>query len=187
MGIRKSVGIITTLLAAGATNAFAGEANINLPALDKVTFFNGQLSSYALLYFGLAVCVIGALFGFFQYKQTCALPVHKAMADVSNIIWETCKTYLLQQGKFLAGLWILIALCMIYYFIGLQKDAIGDVVVILICSILGIVGSCAVALFGIRINTIANSRSAFASLQGDSLKTLFIPLRAGMSIGLLLV
>lgn len=187
MGIRKSVGIITTLLAAGATNAFAGEANINLPALDHVTFFNGQLSSYALLYFGLAVCVIGALFGFFQYKQTCALPVHKAMADVSNIIWETCKTYLLQQGKFLAGLWVLIAACMIYYFIALEKDSFASVLVILICSILGIVGSCAVACFGIRINTRANSRSAFAALQGNPLKTLFIPLRAGMSIGLLLV
>ena len=109
------------------------------------------------------------------------------MADVSNIIWETCKTYLLQQGKFLVGLWILIALCMLYYFIGLQSKPIGDVIVILACSVLGIVGSCAVALFGIRINTIANSRSAFASLRGDPLKTLFIPLRAGMSIGLLLV
>ena len=140
-----------------------------------------------LLYFGVAVCVIGALFGFFQYQQTCALPVHKAMADVSNIIWETCKTYLMQQGKFLAGLWVLIAACMVYYFIALEKDSVGSVLVILICSILGIVGSCAVACFGIRINTRANSRSAFAALQGNPLKTLFIPLRAGMSIGLLLV
>jgi K(+)-stimulated pyrophosphate-energized sodium pump len=186
MGPKKIPAVIAILLA-GMTSSFAGEADIKLPNLDTVSFFGGGLSSHAILYFGLAVCVVGALFGFFQYKQTCSLPVHRAMAEVSNIIWETCKTYLMQQGKFLVGLWILIALCMIYYFIGLQKDAIGDVVVILICSILGIVGSCAVALFGIRINTIANSRSAFASLQGDSLKTLFIPLRAGMSIGLLLV
>ena len=187
MGPKKVPAVIAVLLAPGMTNAFAGEADIKLPNLETVSFFGGGLSSHAILYFGLAVCVVGALFGFFQYKQTCALPVHRAMSDVSNIIWETCKTYLLQQGKFLVGLWILIALCMIYYFIGLQKDAIGDVVVILICSILGIVGSCAVALFGIRINTIANSRSAFAALMGDSLRTLFIPLRAGMSIGLLLV
>ncbi|HEV2455812.1 MAG TPA: sodium-translocating pyrophosphatase, partial [Verrucomicrobiae bacterium] len=178
-------GAIAVLLAPGLTTAFAGEADIKLPQLESVSL--GGLSSHCILYFGLAVCVIGALFGFFQYKQTCSLPVHRSMSDVSNIIWETCKTYLLQQGKFLVGLWILIAACMVYYFIGLQKDAVGDVAVILICSILGIMGSCGVAWFGIRINTIANSRSAFASLSGDPLKTLFIPLRAGMSIGLLLV
>ena len=175
------------LLAISTASASAGEANIHLPPLQNVSFFGGSLSSHAILYFGLAVCVVGALFGFFQYKQTCALPVHKAMADVSNIIWETCKTYLLQQGKFLVGLWILIALCMVYYFICLEKDPLGNVLIILFCSVLGIIGSGAVACFGIRINTTANSRSAFASLRGDPLKTLFIPLRAGMSIGLLLV
>ena len=185
MGPKKIPAVIAVLLTSGITRAFAGEADINLPHLETVSL--GGLSSHAILFFGLAVCVVGALFGFFQYKQTCALPVHRAMSNVSNIIWETCKTYLLQQGKFLVGLWILIALCMIYYFIGLKKDPVGDTVVILICSILGIMGSCAVALFGIRINTIANSRSAFAALRGDSLRTLFIPLRAGMSIGLLLV
>jgi K(+)-stimulated pyrophosphate-energized sodium pump len=185
MGLKKMTGAIAVLLAPGLTTAFAGEADIKLPQLESVSL--GGLSSHCILYFGLAVCVIGALFGFFQYKQTCSLPVHRSMSDVSNIIWETCKTYLLQQGKFLVGLWILIAACMVYYFIGLQKDAVGDVMVILICSILGIMGSCGVAWFGIRINTIANSRSAFASLSGDPLKTLFIPLRAGMSIGLLLV
>src|SRR5262249_25503235 len=161
-------------------NAFAGEADIHLPPLQDVSFFNGSLSSHGILYFGLAVCVIGALFGFFQYKQTCGLPVHKSMADVSNIIWETCKTYLMQQGKFIIGLWILIALCMLSYFCGLQKNSAGSVLAILACSICGIGGSVAVALFGIRINTIANSRAAFASLAGSPLKTLFIPLRAGM-------
>jgi K(+)-stimulated pyrophosphate-energized sodium pump len=175
------------LLATSAANVSAGEANIHLPPLQDVSFMGGSLSSHAILYFGLAVCAIGALFGFFQYKQTCALPVHKSMANVSNIIWETCKTYLMQQGKFLVGLWILIALCMLYYFIALEHDSAGSVIMILICSVLGIVGSVAVAAFGIRINTRANSRSAFASLQGSPLKTLFIPLRAGMSIGLLLV
>ena len=184
MELKKVLGIIAILLAPGITSVFAGEADIHLPSLD-VSF--GNLSSYSILYFGLGVCVVGALFGFFQYKQTCGQPVHKAMSDVSNIIWETCKTYLMQQGKFLVGLWILIALCMIYYFYGLQKNPFGNVLIILLCSIFGIMGSCGVALFGIRINTIANSRSAFAALQGDPLRTLFIPLRAGMSIGLLLV
>jgi K(+)-stimulated pyrophosphate-energized sodium pump len=190
MGLRKIIGAIAAawfVLTMGTPATFAGEANIQLPPLQDVSFFNGNLSSYAILYFGLGVCVVGALFGVFQYKQTRRLPVHKAMSDVSNIIWETCKTYLMQQGKFLVGLWILIALCMIYYFIGLEKDTVGSVVVILACSVLGIAGSCAVALFGIRINTTANSRSAFAALRGEPLRTLFIPLQAGMSIGMLLI
>ena len=187
MAIKKTLGAVALLLAPGMTRAFAGEADINLPPLQDVSFFGGSLSSHAILYFGLAVCVIGALFGFFQYKQTCALPVHKAMSEVSNIIWETCKTYLMQQGKFLVGLWVLIAVCMVYYFVGLKKTPIDSVLVILASSVLGIVGSVAVAWFGIRINTKANSRSAFAALKGDPLGTLFIPLRAGMSIGLLLV
>ena len=172
-----------------AANAFAGDADINLPDLQQpgVSFLNGNLGAHAILYFGLAVCIIGALFGIFQYKQTRALPVHKLMSDVSHVIWETCKTYLLQQGKFLAALWILIALCMIYYFAALQHKSFGSVVIILAASILGILGSYGVAWFGIRINTTANSRAAFAALKGDSLKTLFIPLKSGMSIGLLLV
>ncbi len=149
---------------------------------------NGGLSGHAILYFGLAICAVGAAFGLWQYKQTRDLPVHKSMGDVSTIIWETCKTYLWHQGKFLAMLWILIAICMVYYFQRACKEKpIGAVLVILGSSILGILGSYAVAWFGIRINTTANSRAAFASLKGDSLKTLFIPLQAGMSIGLLLV
>jgi K(+)-stimulated pyrophosphate-energized sodium pump len=193
MGLKKLtqiIGVISSIFAAGAASAHAagaGEANINLPSLQDVKFFGGSLGSYAILYFGLVVCVVGAIFGFLQYVQTRALPVHKAMADVSNIIWETCKTYLMQQGKFLVGLWILIALCMLYYFIGLEGNSVGNVLVILGCSVLGILGSGSVAFFGIRINTTANSRTAFAALRGDPLKTLFIPLRSGMSIGLLLV
>ncbi len=170
-----------------ATNAFAGDADINLPSLDKVSFGNGDLTARAILYAGLVICAIGAAFGFFEYAKTRALPVHKSMADVSNIIWETCKTYLWQQGKFLATLWILIAICMVYYFKCLQEKTFGSVAVILASSILGILGSYGVAWFGIRINTTANSRAAFAALKGNSLKTLFIPLQAGMSIGLLLV
>jgi K(+)-stimulated pyrophosphate-energized sodium pump len=109
------------------------------------------------------------------------------MAQVSESIWETCKTYLFTQGKFLAILWVLIAGCMVYYFLGLQHDSIGNVVLILLCSILGILGSYGVAWFGIRINTVANSRTAFSALKGSPFATLGIPLRSGMSVGLLLV
>jgi K(+)-stimulated pyrophosphate-energized sodium pump len=184
----------------GGANALAGDADINLPALDQVSFYNGTLGSHAILYLGLVICAVGALFGWMEYKNTRALPVHKSMRDVSHIIWETCKTYLWQQGKFLAALWLLIAVCMIYYFgflvahvdpVTKQPLTSGqvafNVAVILGSSVLGILGSYGVAWFGIRINTIANSRAAFSSLRGNPLNTLFIPLQAGMSIGLLLV
>ena len=170
-----------------ASSAVAGDADINLPSLDKVSFYNGALGSHAILYLGLLICAVGAAFGLMEYKNTKALPVHKSMRDVSHIIWETCKTYLWQQGKFLAALWLLIASCMIYYFGHLQGKATGSVIIILASSVLGILGSYSVAWFGIRINTIANSRAAFSSLRGNPLNTLFIPLQAGMSIGLLLV
>jgi K(+)-stimulated pyrophosphate-energized sodium pump len=166
----------------------AGEADINLPALSEVKFSAfGGMSGHTILYLGLGVCALGALFGLFQYAQTRKLPVHSTMSEVSNIIWETCKTYLLQQGKFLLVLWVLIAACIVYYFLGLQHKGFGSVLVILACSVLGILGSYGVAWFGIRINTVANSRAAFASLYGNPLKTLFIPLQSGMSVGLLLV
>jgi K(+)-stimulated pyrophosphate-energized sodium pump len=190
MGRNKSflrAGILLAALFCGANAFAAGDADINLPLLDNVSFFGGSLTGHAILYSGLIICAIGAAFGLLQYKQTRALQVHKSMGDVSNIIWETCKTYLWQQGKFLAALWILIAICMVYYFKSLQEKPLGAVLVILASSVLGILGSYGVAWFGIRINTTANSRAAFASLKGNSLKTLFIPLQAGMSIGLLLV
>jgi len=171
----------------GAANAFAGDADINLPDLTQVTFPGVGLGGHALLYLGLAICAVGALFGFYEYGRCRGLPVHKSMSSVSNMIWETCKTYLFQQGKFLVLLWALIAACIVYYFYFLQAKSIGAVLVILASSVLGILGSYGVAWFGIRINTYANSRAAFASLRGNSLQTLLIPLRSGMSIGLLLV
>ncbi len=167
---------------------FASEADINIPDLTQVHFQGlGGVSGSNLMYAGIVICLIGAIFGLMQYFQTKALPVHSSMASVSNTIWETCKTYLFTQGKFLAILWILIAGCMFYYFSVLQKNSIGHVIVILLASILGILGSYGVAWFGIRINTVANSRAAFSSLQGNPLATLGIPLRSGMSVGLLLV
>ena len=147
----------------------------------------GGVSGVTLMYLGIVICLIGAVFGLVQYKQTKALPVHESMAKVSNTIWETCKTYLFTQGKFLAILWLLIAACMVYYFRGCSTTRCGDVVIILLASILGILGSYGVAWFGIRINTVSNSRTAFSALKGNPLATLGIPLRSGMSVGLLLV
>lgn len=169
--------------------AIAGEADINLPDLAKTTFdvFGTSVGGLSLMYWGLLVCVIGMIFGLVQYGQTKNLPAHKAMLDVSETIWQTCKTYLLQQGKFLFALWILIAICMVYYFAALQHSPAGSVIIILLCSIFGILGSYGVAWFGIRINTVANSRSAFASLKGNPYNVISIPLRSGMSVGLLLV
>ncbi len=176
---------LLVLLSAGA--ALASEADINLPDLSQVSFMDGALSGMMILNVGLIICVIGLIFGVMQYVQTKNLPAHKAMLDVSQTIWETCKTYLFQQGKFLVGLWILIAICMIYYFGALSHMPAGNIVIILICSILGILGSYSVAWFGIRINTVANSRAAFSSLSGNPLNIVNICLRSGMSVGLLLV
>jgi len=185
--------ILFFLTAFGATfaaaTAFAGEADIKLPDLTGVVFNIGgsQLSGSAILYWGLVICIIGMGFGLLQYKQTKNLPAHKSMLDVSATIWETCKTYLTQQGKFLAVLWLLIAVCIIYYFAGLQKAPFANVVIILLSSVMGILGSYGVAWFGIRINTVANSRAAFSSLTGDPINIVNICLRSGMSVGLLLV
>jgi K(+)-stimulated pyrophosphate-energized sodium pump len=171
-----------------ATNVFAGEADIKIPSLSDVKFAGlGGISGEMLMYLGILLCGVGALFGLVQYKQTKALPVHDSMARVSHMIWETCKTYLFTQGKFLAILWTLIACCMIYYFKALQGNSVGHVAVILLASILGIMGSYGVAWFGIRINTVSNSRTAFSALKGNPFATLGIPLRSGMSVGLLLV
>ncbi len=177
--------IMTLGLACGA---FASEADIKIPPLDTVKFAGlGGISGMTLMYLGIVICAIGAVFGWVQYVQTKALPVHDSMRNVSNTIWETCKTYLFTQGKFLAVLWALIAACMVYYFGVLSHMTAGHVVVILLASILGILGSYGVAWFGIRINTVSNSRAAFSALKGNPLATLGIPLRSGMSVGLLLV
>ena len=169
-------------------SALGGEADIKIPDLNQVKFAGlGGIGGVTLMYMGIVICAIGAAFGLVQYQQTKALPVHESMAKVSHTIWETCKTYLFTQGKFLAILWALIAACMVYYFKVLQGNTTNHVLVILLASVLGILGSYGVAWFGIRINTVANSRTAFSALQGNPLATLGIPLRSGMSVGLLLV
>ncbi len=180
---------IATLLLLGSTAGLhASEADLKIPPLDPVHFDGlGGISGIVLLYLGIGVCAIGATFGLVQYFQTKALPVHQTMADVSQTIWETCKTYLFQQGKFLALLWLLIAACIFFYFKILEGLSLSNVLVILTASVLGILGSYGVAWFGIRINTTANSRTAFAALRGNPLDIVGIPLRSGMSVGLLLV
>jgi K(+)-stimulated pyrophosphate-energized sodium pump len=181
-------GALTFALLGIGTSAFGSESDIVIPDLTKVTFPGlGGIHGVTLMYLGIVICFIGAIFGLVQYQKTKALPVHDCMAKVSNTIWETCKTYLFTQGKFLAILWLLIAACMVYYFMGLQHKGIGNVIIVLLASILGILGSYGVAWFGIRINTISNSRTAFSALKGNPLATLGIPLCSGMSVGLLLV
>ncbi|MFA6172304.1 MAG: sodium-translocating pyrophosphatase [Kiritimatiellales bacterium] len=171
-----------------APAARASEADLKLPDLGAVTFSAlGGISGTHLMMIGIGVCFLGLAFGLFQYVKTEKLPVHKSMSDVSQIIWETCKSYLAQQGKFLALLWVLIGACMLYYFLILQHMPASHVMLILAASILGILGSYGVAWFGMRINTFANSRSAFASLRGTPWDALAIPMRSGMSVGLLLI
>ena len=155
--------LTAALLVSSPTLVRAGEADIKIPDLGTVTFLGGALTGPQVLWIGLVVCALGVAYGWWQYVQTRAMPVHPSMAEVSQIIWETCKTYLLQQGKFLAALWLLIAACMIYYFGVLEHKSVNHVIVILGASVLGILGSYGVAWFGIRINTVANSRTAFST------------------------
>ncbi|MFN7340925.1 MAG: sodium-translocating pyrophosphatase [Opitutia bacterium] len=176
-----------TLASLTPSLALAGEADIRIPPLADAKFLGGSLTGPDILWIGIAVCLLAVAYGWWQYVQTRALPVHRSMSEVSDIIWETCKTYLWQQGKYLSALWLLIAACIIYYFGYLEAKSASDVAVILGASVLGILGSYGVAWFGIRINTVANSRAAFSSLRGNPLATLLIPLKSGMSVGLLLV
>src|SRR5438552_17682676 len=124
-------GLLILALLGTSTGVYAGESDIVIPDLTKVHFDGlGGVSGITLMYLGLVICAIGAVFGLVQYKQTNALPVHDSMRNVSNIIWETCKTYLWTQGKFLMILWLLIAACMIYYFKVLQDNTPGHVIII---------------------------------------------------------
>ena len=159
---------------------------MRLPDLSQVTFLGG-ITGDKLLLGGLVICVMGLLFGLVIYKQLKRLPVHQSMADVSQLIWETCKTYLLTQGKFILLLEVFIGTILIVYFGLLMGETALRVVVILLFSLLGIAGSYGVAWFGIRVNTFANSRTAFAALHGKPYPVYAIPLRAGMSIGMLLI
>src|SRR5215203_1417234 len=161
-----------------------GEVNIQLPDLNQGDFLG--MTGHQILLSGLVVCVLGLLFGLWTYTAVKNLPVHKSMADVSAIIYETCKAYLIQQGKFLLILELFIGTVMIAYFslTGLEPSRIA---IVIIFSLIGIAGSYGVAWYGIRINTLANSRTAFASLKGKAFAVCDIPLRSGMSVGMMLI
>jgi K(+)-stimulated pyrophosphate-energized sodium pump len=162
-----------------------GEANLKLPDLSSVQFHG--INGRTLLGSGLIICVLGLLFGLMTFTGLKNLPVHQSMLEVSELIYETCKTYLITQGKFILILEVFIGATMVLYFGVLQHYEPIRVVIILIFSLIGIGGSYGVAWFGIRVNTFANSRAAFASLRGKPFPIYAIPLRAGMSIGMLLI
>ena len=168
------------LLSAAPT--LAGEADLVVPNIHQLS-----PDSFNLLLIGMVISLIGCIFGFIEFMRIKKLQVHTAMAEIGNTIFETCKTYLIQQGKFLLVLEVLIGLCIAFYFGYLQQMGMSGVLTILAWSVIGILGSYGVAWFGIRMNTLANARTAFASLKGNPLNILNIPLRAGMSIGVLLV
>ncbi len=175
----------------GAASALAdepgGEASLKLPDLSQVTFLG--IDGHKLLLFGIVICIFGLGFGLAIYSRLKNLPVHKSMREISELIYETCKTYLITQGKFLMILWIFIAVVIVMYFGWLApvQPVAVTLPIILIFSLVGIAGSYGVAWFGIRVNTFANSRTAFASLRGKPYPIYSTPLQAGMSIGMMLI
>jgi K(+)-stimulated pyrophosphate-energized sodium pump len=168
-----------------AATSTSGEASLVLPKLNLVKFhgITGQL----LLTLGLIICALGLIFGIVIYRSLKAMPVHRSMREISELIYQTCKTYLLQQGRFLILLWVFIAIVIGVYFGALSHYPGLKVFIILVFSVVGIVGSYGVAWFGIRVNNFANSRTAFASLRGKPYKLHAIPLRSGMSVGMMLI
>ncbi|MGQ0764379.1 MAG: sodium-translocating pyrophosphatase [Gemmatimonadota bacterium] len=163
-----------------------GEANLVVPDLSTATFLGG-IPGTRLLMSGILVSMLGLLFGLVIYTQLRKLPVHRSMLEVSELIYETCKTYLTTQGRFIMVLWAFIALVILLYFRFLLHFAWDRVLIILFFSLVGIAGSYGVAWFGIRVNTFANSRTAFAALRGKPFPCYAIPLKAGMSIGMMLI
>ncbi|MFN9265837.1 MAG: sodium/proton-translocating pyrophosphatase, partial [Acidobacteriota bacterium] len=179
---------LSSLLALGQQPAHrgGGEANLVLPDFHQATFLGG-ISGFDLLLGGMVVAALGLLFGLLIYRELQNMPVHQSMRDVSELIYETCKTYLVTQGRFLMVLELFIGAIIVFYFGFLQHFELAKVLIILLFSIVGIAGSYGVAWFGIRVNTFANSRCAFAALRGKPYPCYAIPLKAGMSIGMLLI
>ena len=167
----------------------SSEADLVLPNLKDVAIasFMGGMSGWNLLAYGLIVCVAGLAFGAVVYGQVKSMPVHRSMAEVSEIIYETCKTYMITQGKFILLLEVFIGAIIIAYFGWVQHMAMAEVALILAFSVIGIAGSFGVAWFGIRINTLANSRTAFASLGGKPFPVYSIPMKSGISVGMMLI
>jgi K(+)-stimulated pyrophosphate-energized sodium pump len=194
-GFMKKILPAAALLTVGATAALAqpageaagGEASLKLPDLSSVSFLNGAIDGHRLLLIGILFCIFGLGFGMVIYMRLKNLPVHRSMREISELIYETCKTYLITQGKFILLLWAFIAVIILLYFGVLQHMEAMRVAIILLFSLVGIGGSYGVAWFGIRVNTFANSRTAFASLPGKPFPVYQIPLEAGMSIGMMLI
>src|SRR5881398_1329169 len=176
---------LTTCAFGQSSSEVGGEANLKLPDLSQVNFLG--MDGHRLLLIGILFCVFGLGFGLVIYTRLKNLPVHRSMREISELIYETCKTYLITQGKFLLLLWVFIAVIILLYFGVLLKYEAARVIIILAFSVVGIAGSYGVAWFGIRVNTFANSRTAFASLRGKPYPIYRIPLSAGMSIGMMLI
>ncbi len=181
----QRLSVLLALFLSSSATGIAQETHLILPDLNQAIVLG--TSGRNLLMGGLLICALGLVFGFITYKKLRDLPVHASMLEVSELIWETCKTYLYTQGKFLLILETFIAVIIVLYFGFLEHLETIKVIVILLFSIIGIAGSYSVAWYGIRINTFANSRTAFASLRGSSYPCYQIPLRAGMSIGMVLI
>src|SRR5712672_2606833 len=196
-GVRlsKTFATFATLLLLTAASALAqpageaggGEAALQLPDLSSVSFLHGAIDGHKLLLIGILFCIFGLGFGMAIFMRLKNLPVHRSMREISELIYETCKTYLITQGKFLMLLWAFIAAIIVLYFGVLRHFEVSRVLIILVFSLVGIAGSYGVAWFGIRVNTFANSRTAFASLPGKPYPVYQIPLEAGMSIGMMLI
>lgn len=169
-------------------NALASEIDLKIPSLDVgYNIFGHAITGSQILFYGMWICVLGMIFGFWEFIKIKKMPAHKSMLAVSHTIYETCKTYMKQQAKLLVILELFIAACIFYYFFYLNATPLPKVMTVLMWSILGILGSYAVAWFGMRINTYANSRTAFLSLKGKPYPVMSLPLRSGMSIGVLLI
>jgi K(+)-stimulated pyrophosphate-energized sodium pump len=192
----RTLSALAALFSVGVETAMAqpeagGEAALKLPDLRDVSFLNGRIDGHNLLLIGILFCIFGLGFGLAIYMRLKNLPVHRAMREISELIYETCKTYLVTQGKFILVLWAFIAVIIAAYFGWLapvpDKPVALTLPIILAFSLIGIAGSYGVAWFGIRVNTFANSRTAFASLPGKPYPVYQIPLEAGMSIGMMLI
>ncbi len=161
--------------------------SLGLSASEADLVMPQSLHDLSFLHWGFLVCILGMLFGVYHFMKTKSLPVHPAMREIGEVIYKTCSTYLKQQGRFLAILFLFIGVVVAFYFGGLSHMSVWEVLVILLSTVIGMLGSYAVAAYGIRMNTYANARMAFASLRRDPLRLLNIPLNAGMSIGVMLV
>lgn len=186
--ISKTVFSALLVMLAFTASASASEIDLKIPSLDVgYNIFGYSILGSQILLYGLIVCVLGLVFGLFKYLEIKNMPAHKSMLNISTLIYETCKTYMKQQGKLLILLECFIAVCIFYYFYYLNSTPIPMVLNILLWSVLGILGSYSVAWFGMRINNFANSRTAFLSLQGRPYPVMSLPLESGMSIGVMLI